>query len=54
MITSEAMPAPLPAHIGMSQINPITASKDFADPLAGPDPFTSTGVVHRGQKAHPP
>jgi len=33
MITSGAMPAPLPAHIGMSQINPITASKDFADPL---------------------
>jgi hypothetical protein len=33
MITSEAMPAPPPAHIGMSQINPITASKDFADPL---------------------
>ena len=34
MITCGAVPAPLPAHIGVSQISRITASQDFADPLA--------------------
>jgi hypothetical protein len=34
MITCGAVPAPLPAHIGVSQISPITASQDFADTLA--------------------
>ena len=33
MITSRAMPAPLPAHIGVSQTSQITVIQDFADPL---------------------
>jgi hypothetical protein len=33
MITSRAVPAPLPAHTGVSQTTQITASQDFADPL---------------------
>ena len=34
MITCGAVPAPLYAHIGVSQISQPTASQDFADPLA--------------------
>jgi hypothetical protein len=34
MITSGAVPAPLPAHLGVSQISQIATSQDFADPLA--------------------
>ena len=33
MITSGAVPAPLPAHIGVSQISQPTTSQDFVDPL---------------------
>ncbi len=41
MITSGAVPAPLPAHLGVSQISQIATSQDFADPLDG-------GVPGRG------
>jgi hypothetical protein len=34
MIASGAVPAPLPAHIGVSQTSQLTPSRDFADPLA--------------------
>ncbi len=34
MITSGAVPTPSPAHIGVSQNKPITASQDFAWPLS--------------------
>ena len=34
MITCGAVPAPLAAHIGVSQISQLTTSQDFADPLA--------------------
>ena len=51
MITSEAMPAPLPAHIGMSQINPITVSKDFADPLVIPHILPFAGMADRHPRA---
>jgi hypothetical protein len=33
MITTRTVPAPLPAHIGMSQISQIATGQDFADPL---------------------
>jgi hypothetical protein len=33
MITCGTVRAPLPAHIGVSLISPITASQDFADTL---------------------
>ncbi len=36
MITSRAVPALLPAHIGVPQTPQITASQDFADPLSPP------------------
>jgi hypothetical protein len=32
MITCRAVPAPVPAHIGVSQISQTTTSQDFADP----------------------
>ena len=35
MITSGAVPAPLPAHIGVSQISWITTRQDVAGSLAG-------------------
>jgi hypothetical protein len=34
MITSGAVPALLPAHIGVSQISQMITAQDFADPLA--------------------
>ena len=33
MITCGAVPAPLAAHIGVSQISQLTTSQDFADPV---------------------
>jgi len=33
MIASGAVPAPLPAHIGVSQTSSITAQSDFAGAL---------------------
>jgi hypothetical protein len=33
MIASRAVPAPRPAHIGVSQTSYITVGQDFADPL---------------------
>ncbi len=54
MITSGAMPAPLPAHIGMSQINPITAGKDFADPLRAQRRALSAWIALPQTVAGPP
>jgi hypothetical protein len=36
MITTRAVPAPLLAHIAMSQISQIATGQDFADPLHDP------------------
>ncbi len=40
MIISGAVPAPLPAHLGVSQISQIATSQDFADPLGVSTPLT--------------
>jgi hypothetical protein len=45
MITCGAVPALLPAHIGVSQISQITASQDFADALTGPPTVTAHAAI---------
>ncbi len=42
MITCGAVPAPLAAHIGVSQISQLTTNQDFADPL-GEEPTSHGG-----------
>ena len=47
MIASGAVPAPLPAHTGVSQTSQITITKDFADTLRR-GPIPSAGEVGPG------
>src|SRR5215469_1020676 len=44
MITSGAVPALLPAHIGVSQISQMITTQDFADPLGASTPAVNRYV----------
>jgi hypothetical protein len=43
MITAWAVPAPLPAYIGVSQTTEIPVAPDFADTLSLPRPRHTVG-----------
>ena len=48
MITSGAVPALLPAHIGVSQISQMITAQDFADPLSACGLFVPKPPHHAG------